>query len=213
MGLIQNLEDRILSQLKVILAPFSKLFDFITHFWNSITSLGTRIQNLIALVLSEVNAWRQFQQNIAFRTKVINVSAAIEHIQDFWAQMVAAWASIEDLARELKGKFQTTGDPAQEASDAIKDIENSGFRDLLAKFPKLLKGLEKVLGFAAIVLDAVESISSAIDDLTAIVNATAAIREDIESGGPLFLKQTNPRKTVTLEDGTKMKIRVGNLHS
>ena len=213
MALIDTLLQPFVDKLKQLLAPFAKLFNFITHFWQSVTSLGGRVQKLIADVLAEVNAWRNFKENISFRTKVINVRSAIEHIQDFWDEIRNAWAAILNLIQELKGKFQTTGDPAQEAQDAVKDIEESGFKEIFSKFPKLLKGLEKVVGFLAIVLDAVESISTAVDDLLTIVAALRDIREAVESGGPLFLKQSNGRRTVRLEDGTTMKIRVGNLHS
>jgi len=216
-ALVQDLIDRLLGpiiqKIKEAFGPFGKLIDFVTHFWTSITSLGGKIQNLINLVLSEIDAWRNFKENIAFRTRVVNVKSAIEHVQEFYQQLIAAWNAIKELVQELKGKFETTGDPAAEAKEAVEDIERSGLRDILSKFPKLLKGLEKVLGFVAIVLDAVKSIITAVDDLTTIVNALKGIREAIESGGPLFLKQSNPRKIVTLQDGTKMKIRLGNLHS
>ena len=213
MGLLDQLLEPLVERVKQAFAPFGKLFDFITHFWTSITGLGGKIRDLINLVVSEVNEWKNFKENIAFRTRVINVKSAIEHVQEFIEQMAAAWRAIRELVDQLKSKFETTGDPAQEAREAIDDIENSGFRAIFEKFPKLLKGLEKVLGFVAIVLDALESIIVAVDDLTTIVNALKAIREDIETGGPLFLKQSNTRRTVRLEDGTSMKIRVGSLHS
>ena len=213
MALLDTLIQPLLDKLKTVFAPFGKLIDFVSHFWTSVTSLGGKIRDLINLVLSEVNEWKNFKENIAFRTKVVNVKSAIEHIQDFWQQIVAAWAAIQELVQQLKSKFETTGDPAQEAREAIDDIESSGFKAIFEKFPKLLKGLEKVLGFVAIILDALESIIVAVDDLTTIVNALKTIREDIETGGPLFLKQTNARRTIRLQDGTSMKIRVGNLHS
>jgi hypothetical protein len=212
-GLLDRLLEPIIAKIKEVFAPFGKLIDFVAHFWTSITGLGGKIRDLINLVISEVNEWKNFKENIAFRTRVINVKSAIEHVQEFIQQIAAAWRAIQELVQQLKSKFETTGDPAQEAREAIDDIENSGFRTIFEKFPKLLRGLEKVLGFVAIVLDALESIITAVDDLTTIVNALKTLREDIETGGPLFLKQSNTRRTVTLEDGTKMKIRVGSLHS
>jgi hypothetical protein len=212
-ALFDQLLQPIIDRLKQVFAPFGKLIDFVSHFWTSITGLGGKIRDLINLVVSEVNEWKNFKENIAFRTRVINVKSAIEHVQEFIQQIADAWRAIQELVQQLKSKFEVTGDPAQEAREAIDDIEKSGFRTIFEKFPKLLKGLEKVLGFVAIILDAIESIVVAVDDLTTIVNALKTLREDIETGGPLFLKQSNTRRTVTLEDGTKMKIRVGSLHS
>lgn len=217
MALIQDIIDRLLQpifdKIKQVFAPFAKLVDFIFHFWTKLKETGTKINSLIALVLSEVSEWRNFRENLAFRTKVTNASVLIEGVQEFWAQMVAAWNSIQDLVREIKGKFAGAGeDPAQEVREAIKDVEESGFKNILSKFPRVLKGAEKLLGFVAILLDAMTTILAAIDDLTTIVEALKAIRVDIETGGPLFLKQSNPRKTIRLADGGTMKIRIGNLH-
>jgi hypothetical protein len=84
---------------------------------------------------------------------------------------------------------------------------------LLEKFPRLAKGLEKVLGFVALLADALESISSGIDDLQAILDTITAIREEVETGSTVFLQQKNSRKSLALRDGGSIKIRVGNLHS
>jgi len=211
--LLHRLLQPIFDKIKEVFAPFGKLIEFVTHFWTSITSLGGKVQNLINLVVSEINEWRDFKENISFRTRVVNVKSAIDHIQEFYQQLIGAWNAIVDLVKELKGKFQTTGDPAQEAREAVEDIEKSEFRSILQKFPRLLKGLEKVLGFVAIVLDALESIITAVDDLTKIAEALKGIREAVESGGPLFLKQSNPRRIVKFKDGGSIKIRVGSLHS
>ena len=218
MGLIQDALDRLLQpifdKIKQVFAPFAKLVDFVFHFWTKLQETATKINSLIAMVISEVNEWKNFKENLAFRTKVTNARVLIDGVQEFWQQMVAAWNSILDLVKEIKGKFAGAGeDPAQEVREAIKDVEESGFKNILAKFPRVLKGAEKLLGFVAILLDAMTTILAAIDDLTTIVEALRAIRVDIETGGPLFLKQSNPRRVIRLEDGTTMKIRVGNLHS
>jgi prophage DNA circulation protein len=204
--------EPIISRLKQAFAPFGKLIEFVTRFKDAIFTLGSRTRHLIDTIISEVNEWRNFRENIAFRTKVVSLPAAVDHVQEFWQMITAAWSAILDLVEQIKGKFQTTGNPTQEAEEAIADIEKSGFKTILEKFPKLFKGFEKVLGFVAIVLDVVETLSASVDDLTTIVEALKAIREDVESGGPLFLKQTNKRRIETLEDGTKIKIRLGNLH-
>ncbi len=210
--ILNRLLEPILNRLKQAFAPFGKLVEFVTRFKDAVFSLGTRVHDLISLVQSEVQEWRNFRQNVAFRTKVVSLPAALDHIQEFSQMIAAAWQAVLDLVKQLRSKFETTGNPTEEAEQAIADIEESGFKTIIEKFPKLFKGFEKVLGFVAIVLDAVETISGAVDDLTTIVHALQAIREDVESGGPLFLSQSNARRTETLADGTKIKIRLGNLH-
>jgi hypothetical protein len=208
---IDRLLQPILAKIKEVFAPFAKVVGFFTRFWDSITSLGGKVNHLIDLVLGEIDAWKNFKENIAFRTKLISIPVAIDHVQEFWQMIVAAWKAVLDLVEQVKSKAGGET-PSEEAEQAIKDIETSSFKGIVEKFPKLLKGLEKLLGFLAIILDALESIIAAVDDLTTILEALRALREDVESGGPLFLKQTNARKTLKLEDGSKIKIRVGSLH-
>jgi hypothetical protein len=213
MALLDVILNPVLDAVKRLLGPFGKLFDLIGKFWTNLTSLGARVQKLYNSILAEIQAWRTFKEDISFRTRVINVKSAIEHTQDFIDQLKLAWASVKDLVQNLKGKFQTAGDPVGDAKAAIDDIEASGFKGILEKFPRLAKGLEKVLGFVALLADALESISSGIDDLQAILDTLTAIREEVETGSTFFLQQKNARRTVTTTDGTKIKIRVGNLHS
>jgi len=212
-GLLDQLLSPFVERVKRALGPFGKLFDFLSRFWHGITSLGSNTQNLINLVVAEVSAWRNFRENIAYRTRIISLPAAVAQIQDLWTQVKSAWDAVVNLARELRGKFEAGGNPTEEAQQAIEDIRASDFRTIFEKFPKLLKGLEKVLGFVAIIVDAVESLITAVEDLTTIVNAVKAIRENIETGESVFLKQSNKRKSLKLADGGTIKIRVGNLHS
>jgi hypothetical protein len=103
--------------------------------------------------------------------------------------------------------------PVTEAEDALKAVEEGGFKDILAKFPKLAKSLEKIFGFVALVIQILEAWVSAVDDLTKIVNVLKDIREEIETGATIFLSQKNKRKRVTTKDGEVLNLRLGNLHS
>ena len=208
-----DLFNPLLDAVKRALGPFGKLFDLIGQFWTNLTTLGARVQKLFNSILAEIQAWRTFKESISFRTRVINVKSAFDKTQEFIDQFKAAWLAIKDLVQNLKGKFQTAGDPVGDAKAAIDDIEASGFKGILQKFPRLAKGLEKVLGFVALLADALESISSGIDDLQTILDTISALREEIETGSTVFLQQKNARKLVKLKDGSTMKIRLGNLHS
>jgi hypothetical protein len=211
--ILSPLIQPLLDAIKRLLGPFGKLLDIIGKFWTNLTTLGERTSKLFQSILAEITAWRNFKEDISFRTRVINVKRAIEKSQEFIDQLKLAWGAIKDLVQNLKGKFQTAGDPVGDAKAAVDDIESSGFKGILEKFPKLAKGLEKVLGFVALLADALESISSGIDDLQAILDTITAIREEVETGSTVFLGQTNARRTVKLADGGTIKIRVGNLHS
>ena len=202
----------LLAAIKRALGPFGKLFDLLSKFWTRITKLWTNLNKLVVSITTEISEWKRFKEDIRYRTRVISIPAAVEKTRAFIEQIVAARDAIFDLWDILKSKFEGTANPTEEAEQAIKDIEASGLHDILTKFPRLLKGAEKVLGFVAIVADALESIVDAIDDLQRIVDVLRSIREEVEHGSTVFLSQSNRRKTLKLKDGGTIKIRVGNLH-
>ena len=217
MGLLQDLEDKflgsILDRIKRALGPFGKLIDLVKRLFTGFRDTFTKGVQLGTDIVTEFNEWKNFKEAIPVRTGVINLPRAIEKSQELLDQIKSAWASIVDLAKQLQKQAQgQTESPTEEAEQAVKDIESSGVKTLLEKFPKLARGLEKLLGFVAIIVGALESIQSAIDDLSNILAAVRGIREEIETGSTIFLSQKNPRKTVTLDDGSTLKIRVGNLH-
>jgi hypothetical protein len=218
-GLLQDIENKFLSavfeRISRALGPFGKLIDFVKRFFTSFRDSFRKGVELSQKIVAEIHEWRTFKEAVPVRTGVINLPAAIDNSQRLLDQIKAAWQSIVSLAQEIKKQASSTteeGNPAEEAEQAIKDVESGGFKGLLERFPKLAKGFERVLGFLAIAVSVVETIGTTIDDLTNIVDAIAAIREEIETGSTIFLQQKNARRVVTLEDGTKMKIRVGNLH-
>lgn len=212
MALFDQLFKPLLDAIKKALGPFGRLFDLLSKFWTKLSTFIPKTTRLVQGIIAEVAAWRQFKEDIRYRTSVINIPAAVEATRSLIEQIARARDAIVDLWNELKGKLEPAGNPTEEAEQAIQDIENAGFRDILQKFPKLLKGAEKVLGFVAIIADALESLISAVDDLQAILDVISSLREEVEHGSTVFLQQKNKRRVVTLEDGTKMRIRVGSLH-
>ena len=213
MGLLERLLAPFLDRLRQLFKPFDKVINLITKFFHNVTHLRENVQTLADTVKSEINEWKNFRENIAFRTRVINVKSAVENIEDFWDEIRGAWSAITDLWSQLRNSFRGgESDPAADAREAVADIENSGFRGIIEKAPKLVKGFEKALGFVALLADGLEHMVSFVDDLTTIVNALRDIRRNVETGESLFLPQSNKRRTETLSDGSKIKIRVGSLH-
>ena len=209
-----DLFNPILNALKKALGPFGKLFDLVGKTFSGFRdSFNTGIE-LANEVRTEINEWRNFREAVPVRTGVVSLPAAIDHTEQLLDQIKAAWDSIVDLAKELQKQARGQQEsPTEEAEQALKDIEGSGIKGILEKFPKLARGLEKLLGFLAVIVGALESIQKAITDLKNIVDAIKGIREEIETGSTIFLQQKNQRRTVRLDDGTSMKIRVGNLHT
>lgn len=212
--IVSSLLDPILQKIKQLLGPFGKLFDLLQGLWKNSVQAFTTGQELAGEIITEIQAWKNFKEDIAFRTGVISLPKAIEKTKALIDEIIAAWHAIVDLAKNIQKQLQGQQEsPIEEAEQAAADIESSGFKTILEKFPKLAKALEKVLGFLAIVVGTLESIIAAINDLKAIVDAIRDIREEIEHGSTIFLSQKNARKTLKLKDGGSIKIRVGSLHA
>src|SRR5262247_1600588 len=115
MSLIGDLLDRLLApnidKIKGVFAPFGKAFNLVGKFWTNLTTIGQRTRSLINLILSEIDAWRNFQENIAFRTRLISLPSAINHVEDFIGEVRTAWDSVLDIVKQVRGKFETTGNP------------------------------------------------------------------------------------------------------
>ena len=222
MGLIQNLEDAVLSRVKKffdpILRPLQKLWGILKGFFTALIDLVPKTIQLVKSVVAEVQAWRDFKKGISFKTGVINLQSARDRIEDLIQEVVDAWHSLFDLIKGGKLNPQTQ---IKEAAEALEEVVTA-FEDFFGKafsegfFERLGGIFEKIGGKVFEVLALVQAIAEAlvgiVDDLQTIVNAIGDVRKTFQTGEGLFLKQTNPRKVLTLEDGTKIKIRLGNLH-
>jgi len=201
--------------IKRFLGPVGKLIDGIK---TSITHLTSIVQNSTKLldgVIAEAKAWRNFKSDIRIKSRVIQLESAIEKTRTLIEGIPAAWRSIQDIFKNFKTQFDAGGDPIADADAAAEDLasaEEGGITALLKRFPKLAKGFEKVLGVLALVIQALEAISSTIDDLQQILDEITALRLEVEKLDTVFLSQSNKRKSIKLADGSSMRIRIGNLH-
>jgi hypothetical protein len=204
----------LLSWIKRALGPFGTIFDHLAETWRHVISIFSDSQHLIDTVLSEIEAWKNFRETPNFKNRIISLPIAIEKTTELIQGIPDAWHAIIDIVNEIRSKITGVGEtPTDEAEAAVSDVEHEGVSGILRSFPKLARGLEKVVGFLSILVDALASISKGILDLQTIVDETARIRREIEDLDSIFLQQKNPRRTVKLLDGGSIKIRVGKLHS
>lgn len=218
MGLLDQLEQRFLQPIfdAVLraLGPFGKAFKLIGKVFENVKKsfeLGKQCADLIA---SEISAWRNFREALPYRTGVISLPAAVEKTQNLLDEIRAAWDSIVDLAKQTRDLLTRAGEapPEEEAAAAVQDIEEGGFKNLLTRFPKLAKGLTKVLEFLTLLTFVFDQTARTFQDLLTILQTLRDLREEIETGSTVFLSQKNPRKILTTDSGEKFKIRLGNLH-
>lgn len=201
----------IFTAVKGLLGPFGKLFDKLGETWTHITNIVASATHLRDSIVEEINGWKNFKQDIRVRQRVVQLESAVQKTRDLIEGIPLAWRSILDLIKQFKSQFNEPN-PAEETEGLVEDIEAGGIKNLLTKFPALARGLEKVLGFLAIVVQALETLSNAIDDIQTIVDELKRLRLEIEKLDTIFLSQSNKRKTIRLADGGSIKIRVGHLH-
>lgn len=219
--LFQPVIDKLLAQLTAlfqpVVGPIQKLWSILKGMFNAIVEVIPATIALVKLVASEVSEWKNFKESVSIKG-VISLSSVQAKIQDLIQEILSAWHSLVDL---FTGGFKrVAGKPFEDAAAAAEELENlfSGLGKLgLSNFlkeigPKLEKAGGKLFEVLAIVQAVAEELLHVVNDLNDIVVATKDVRETFEHGAGLFLKQTNPRRVVKLEDGTTMKIRVGNLH-
>lgn len=207
MALFGWLENQVIQLLSPFLGPLRPLIAIVTKFKDNTTGLlssGVTLGNSLVRIYGKLVNFT-FQPKIASR--VINLPKLQQHAADLAAAPGKIIHSIEDLWSQLKNKV----DPA--AFD-VEELE--GLEDLRAIFTKLGSRLaaafEKVLGWVTLLVDALVTIRSSIDDIQTICDAVEEIIDDIANLEGLFLSQKNPRKTLQLADGGSIKIRVGSLH-
>ena len=207
----QFINDILNKLFDLLPAPIKNIVSKVVEGVTEVTTLFERIDNLIESVKSEITAWKNFRINPKFKSRVVNIPKAYDRTKEFLESFPATWASFQDLIKQFKEKLDIQN-PVAEAEEAAAGVEETGAASILDRFPKLVKGLEKLAGVVTLVVDSIVTISNALDDVQAIVDEVTSVREEIEDLETLFLSQSNARRSVRLEDGGTVKFRVGNLH-
>lgn len=222
MGLLDQIEARLLDAIKralePVITPLSKFWNVLKNFCTALIDVIPDTIALVRLILSEVAAWRTFKEDINFKTGVINLQSARDRIEQLIQEILDAWHALEGLFTDgFKLPLKSVNEAAEAAEEVVTAFEEFfgkfGLRELISKLSTSLeKAGGKVLEFLALLEACAEAALRVVRQITAIVTAIKDCRETFQTGTGLFLKQTNPRRTIQLADGSSIKIRVGNLH-
>jgi|SRR5215467_445058 len=179
-----------------ILSHFPKLqalFDLGQKFVEHFTGTFSAALKLFNSTVSEFNAWKNFKEDIRLKSRVVNIERAIQKTRDLISGLIAAWKSVLDLFKKLRN-IELTAD-----ADIVESATGIGLPVAL-------------VNTIVLIVEVLDLVRSVIDDVQAIVDEITRIREAIETADTIFLTQRNPRKTLKLQDGGSIKVRVGNLH-
>jgi|ERR1043165_4832025 hypothetical protein len=185
---LRQILDQIVSRLPPNL---QRLWRLLIDFKDKALSLFDRIHTLIVDVENEVTAIRNFEVDIKWKTRVISAPQAIQTMQDFFHSFPDIIDNAKAIVSEIRNKInvpETTFNPEEvEGLDSLRNLPG-----------KLAKIGEKLAGWAALILDALVTISNFVDQLQSIVDDFRRIRETIETADAIFLPQGRPKKTVTV---------------
>jgi hypothetical protein len=187
---LDALWDFILKKFPVI----QKLLDLAKKIIEHFTGVFDAAKNLFNSAQSEFLAWKHFKEDLRFRQRVVVVEQAIKKTQDLITKIIDAWKEILSLIKSASVKLETGG--AAEVAEAATGI-----------------GLPiAVVNAIVLIVEVLDTVRNLIDTAQNIVDVVTGVRQFIQ-GDFLFLQQRNPRKVLKLEDGSSIKIRVGNLHA
>jgi hypothetical protein len=186
---IQQLFDLILRKFPAI----QKLLDLAKKIIGHFTGVFDAAKHLFDSAHDEFQSWKHFKEDIRFRQRVIVVEQALKHLDEFIQKVISAWKEILSLIKSASVKLETGG--AAEVAEAATGI-----------------GLPiAIVNAIVIVVEVLDTIRNLIDTAQDIVDVVTGVRQFLQ-GDFLFLKQTNKRRVMQLDDGSSIKIRVGSLH-
>jgi len=225
MGLIQDIENRLLDLLsrliQPVVAPLMRLWNILKGFFTAVIDVIPETTDLVKLIYSEVLEWKNFRENANFKGGVINLQSTRNKIEELITEAIAAWHALVDLF--TSGFRNVTVRPIEEATEALTDVidafgslERLGLKAWLERIgPTLEKAGGKVFEVLAVIQAVAEELLKVVREIRSIVDFTASVRRTFEEGEGLFLKQTNPRRKIKIAEvsgGGEIKIRLGKLH-
>jgi len=146
----------------------------------------------------EIRRLKEFKFDPKWRTRVINVPAAIDKTHGFVLDMSQ---QIESALHVLISNLRAIHF-AEEVGTISGGIGGTGQGH----------GVLKVLEDINKIKDVISLVKDFLFNLGKFVDAIRQIREELETLDTIFLPQGNRRRYIHATDGEVLKIRIGNLH-
>ncbi len=198
-----------------IVGPLSKLITSIRQTIDTAVHIFDVVHETINDAVEAYEIIKNFDINPHWKIRALSAPEAIDNVKELARLPTQLVIAVRDLVSRVKESISAFKSPAAEAEAAIAEagtLEGG----ILRFFPRLTallgKAITRVLAIAGLIVQLVIDVDNAIADIHTIVAGFKTAFEALNKLDAVFLQQNNPRKTVVLEDGTKMKIRVGSLH-
>ena len=192
MSFISNLGGKlshIISDVETVIKDFTNTFKKITGVVDSVVHLFNSVKE-------EIAGFKNFKQDLRFKSRVVNLELAIQKTRDLILGIPASWRAVLDLISNIKSAIAK--DVAAEEGAAIIAVETAG--------------LSEVVVGLSIIYQVASTVENVISDFQTIIDEISRFRKEIEKADSIFLQQDNKRKTLKLADGKSVRIRLGKLH-
>lgn len=200
----------------LLVGPASKLVNSIKQTINTAIHIMDTVRETCQDIIDTYNEIKDFELNPDWKIRAISAPQAIDNIKELAEVPTRLFIAVKDLVQRVKDSVAAFKSPAAEAEALVAEagtLEGG----LLRIFPRLAtligKAIARVLAIAGLIVQLLIDVDNAIADIHTIARELKTAVQSLNHLDAVFLKQSNPRRTVTLEDGTTMKIRVGHLHS
>ncbi len=200
----------------ILVGPASKLITSIRQTIDTAIHIFDVVKNSTQEAIDTYNEIKNFELKPHWKIRAVSAPQAIDNIKELAEVPSRLFIAVKDLASRVKESISAFKSPAAEAEAAI---EEAGALEggILRIFPRLAsligKGITRILAVAGLIVQLVIDVDNAVADIATIIKELHTAVQSLNHLDAVFLQQQNPRKTVTLDDGTTMKIRVGHLHS
>ena len=176
----------VVNLVKNIITVFTKVKD-----------LFSEVTTLVQSGKDEIDGWKHFKEDIRLKSRVVNLEKAFTKTRDLVEGIPASWHAVLDLFSQIKSALAK--DVAEEEGAALLAVETAG--------------LSEVAVAIAIIYQVLSFVESVVSDLQTILDEAKRLRLEVEKLDTVFLQQDNKRKTLKLESGKTIKVRVGKLHA
>jgi len=165
--------------------------------FTKVKDLFSEVTTLIQSAKDEIDGWKNFKEDIRLKSRVINLETAFKKTRDLVQGVPKSWHAVLDLFSQIKSALAK--DVVEEEGAALLAVETAG----LSEVAVALQIIYQVLSF----------VESVVSDLQTILDEAKLLRLEVEKLDTVFLQQDNKRKTLKLDNGKRIKIRVGKLHA
>ncbi len=197
-SVLKDFGKNLLAELKTVLSVIgtfvSTFFTVFDNIEGDIVGIRDDFVTTRANVELEISKLRNFQFDVKWKTRVINVPIAIEQIKDL----------IDEIFHQVIDKLKAIEGPVETMIISLKTIKTA-----TGPAPgEQPSGLTKVAASVRAIEGGIANVRTAMDAARDVTSLFIDITQRLEGLDDFFLQQGNSRKRVT----EKSTVRIGKLH-